>query len=82
VTIIPWRDGQRLVWEVTSADSFAISYRTLALRGEGRVAETAEIRKLKQYLGLETDYIVQPVASETLGAFRPSTGKFIGIFTW
>jgi len=77
VTILPWKNGKRLVWDVTCSDSFATTYRHLALSGSGQVAEAAEKRKLENYKGLNEKYIVQPVAFDTLGAFGPQTREFI-----
>jgi hypothetical protein len=77
VTILPWKEGKRLIWDVTCSDSFAPTYRRCALSGSGEVARAAEIRKFDEYKGLMPKYMVQPIAFETLGAYGPSTMAFI-----
>jgi hypothetical protein len=77
VTVLPWERGLRLIWDVTVVDSFALTYRQKALTEAGLVAEVAEKKKLEDYFGLEKKFIVQPVAFESLGAFGPSTKKFL-----
>jgi hypothetical protein len=76
VTILPWSNGLRMIWDVTVADSFAQTYRQKALTEAGLVAEQAEKRKLDDYQDIK-GFIVQPVSFETLGAFGPSTKNFL-----
>jgi hypothetical protein len=77
VSVLPWANGLRVVWDFTIIDSFAITYRRKALEGSGQVADIAEMRKMEAYRGLDIKYIIQPVAIDTLGAFGSSTRVFI-----
>ena len=45
VTIIPWKSGRALAWDVMCSDMFAPTYLSLASSGAGRVANLAETRK-------------------------------------
>ena len=47
-TLVPWKGGRVLVWDVTCADTLAPSHRQLASREAGAVATSAEQRKKKQ----------------------------------
>ena len=42
VSVVPWRSGKCLVWDVTCVDAFAPSYRSLAVQGPGTVATRVE----------------------------------------
>ena len=41
VTVIPWKNGRALVWDVTCADTFATSYVSLASTGAGQYSDLA-----------------------------------------
>ena len=45
VSIVPWKSGRALAWDVTCSDIFAPTYLSLASSGAGRVANLAETRK-------------------------------------
>ena len=47
--MIPWRDGELLVLDATSPDTFAPSYVSRATREPGAVAAVAEDRKRTKY---------------------------------
>ena len=51
--------------------------RGVTSKDPGRAAERAEGVKLAKYEDLTHNFIVQPVAAETLGAWAPSSLKFI-----
>ena len=42
VTVVPWKSGRALAWDVTCCDIFAPSYSTVAASGAGMVARLAE----------------------------------------
>jgi hypothetical protein len=77
VTTTPWKNGLRLAWDATVSDNFASTYRKQALKESGKVAESAEQRKLNQYLGIDNICIFQPLAFETLGSPGPLTEVFL-----
>ena len=78
LTLIPWKEGRCLVWDFTCSDTVAQSHLQGTARAAGAAAETAELRKFTHYEDLAVDYIIAPVAIETLGAMGPATEKFIG----
>ena len=47
VLMLPWRSGTFLVWQAMCIDTFAPSYRSLALQAVGSVARKAESLKKK-----------------------------------
>jgi hypothetical protein len=79
ISILPWKDGKRLAWDIIITDSFAITYRQKALEGKGSVAEVAEKRKFEAYKGIEENYVFHPIAFESLGEFGPSTKEFMSV---
>ena len=50
-----------------------MSYRTIAAREPGAVANIAEKNKFSKYRELESRFIMQPIAIETLGVIGQST---------
>ena len=66
-TMVPWKSGRVLVWDVTCADTLAPSHRHLASREAGAVAASAEQRKKSKYTHLEATHQFVPIAIETLG---------------
>ena len=66
-SIMPWRGGKVLVWDVTCPDTLAPLYSSCASREAGIVAEEAERRKKVKYTHLETSHCFIPIAVETLG---------------
>ena len=61
-SVVPWRGGRVLVWDVT---------------GEaGAVAAEMERRKREKYVHLDPCLFFVPIAVETLGAMGPEAGHF------
>ena len=77
MSIVPWRSGQLLVWDITCPDTFAASYRSLATSEAGRVAALAEDRKAQKYAHLTPSYLFTPVAIESAGAIGPQSWAFL-----
>ena len=73
VTVAPWHAGRCLAWDVTSVDTFAPSYRSLAVREPGAVAARAESLKEEKYIGLLRTHEFAPIAVEASGVFGPRT---------
>ena len=61
-TIISWKMGKILVWDVTCVDTLAPSHRDLAPRGAGVVADEAEHRKKLKYSNLDLTHLFTLVA--------------------
>ena len=76
-TLLPWSRGKPLVWDYTCVHRLAASYARRAVEPGPRVAEIGEEKKTRTYADLESRFIVQPVAMETLGGFGPDSMKFI-----
>ena len=67
MTLIPWREGRSVLWDVTIRDTTADSYLSKTSSAAGAAAEEAAVQKESKYADLCTDYLFCPVAIETLG---------------
>jgi len=76
--MIPWQVGKALSWDVTVACPLAKSYVEAAAWDADAVAEIAATRKLVKYVGLDSRYIFQPIAVESLGPINDSATTFLG----
>ena len=76
-TVVPWREGRALVWDVTCPDTLAPSHITLAASKGGVVAANAEQRKHSKYSHLDRSLLFVPVAIETLGVLGPEANRFL-----
>ena len=77
MSLIPWKSGKLLLWDVTVASTLADSYVASAARGAGEVAEQAGTRKYSKYADLSSAYHFVPLAMETLG---PMTADALAFF--
>jgi len=66
-TLIPWRGGRPLAWDVTVCTTVAASYVTAASQSAGAAGEQAAERKSLKYAELSAAYEFHPVAVETHG---------------
>ena len=76
-TLIPWKTGKPLVWDVTCRHPLSTSYIDTATGRSGAVAERAECEKQVKYSSLGSRYFFQPVAVETTGGMGPGTLTFV-----
>ena len=76
-TIMPWRSGCILIWDVTCPDTFAPSHQQLAVREAGAVAGQTEHQKEVKYAELAATHHFVPVAVETTGVFGPEVRSFL-----
>ena len=76
-TIIPWSQGQCLVWDFTCVNTVAASHLKSAVSRVGAPSELAEEKKRKKYHALGNLYKFTPVAIETLGPWGPSADSFV-----
>ena len=80
VTLIPWRNGQSMVWDATCSDTLAPSRLHLSSKSPGQVANKAANLKLGKYKNLvEDNYIIIPFAIETLGPWSTEAIQFVDI---
>jgi hypothetical protein len=77
MTMIPWRLGRCLVWDVTVADTVAATHLPLTSLSPGAAAEAASVRKISKYTDLSADYLFLPLAFETLGPISHDALIFI-----
>jgi len=77
-TLIPWRGGRPVAWDVTVCTTVAAaSYVTAASQSAGAAAEQAAARKSLKYAALSIDYELQPVAVEAHGPMDEATISFV-----
>ena len=77
VTIIPWKRGRALAWDVTVWDMFAPSYLSLAASGAASIANRAEAKKRNLYQELIHTHHFIPIGLETLGVFGDEALAFL-----
>jgi len=76
LTLLPWREGKPLAWDVTVICPLAQSYVSRYLN-PGAAAELAATRKSEKYANLPNSYVFQPIAFENLGTMNESAISLI-----
>jgi hypothetical protein len=76
LTLLPWREGKPLAWDVTVICPLAQSYVT-KYPTPGAAAELAASRKSDKYANLPNSYLFEPIALENLGAINESATSLI-----
>jgi len=76
-TLIPWRGGRPLAWDVTVCTTVTASYLTAASHTAGAVAEQAVDRKCSKCTELSSTREFQPVAVESHGPLSNTTASFL-----
>ena len=76
-SIIPWKRGRNVTWDVTVADTFATSYVGDAAVCAGRVAERAAAKKIAKYAEMCRNYIFVPLACEVSGVWCTDGLEFL-----
>ena len=77
LTLIPWKLGKCAVWDVTIADTTAISYSSVSSLSAGNVAELAANKKHGKYTDLAKTHHFVPIAMESLGPFCSEAVTFL-----
>ena len=77
LTLIPWKNGRCVTWDVTVTDTLAQSYLPVMAGTSGGVAETAADRKTLKYVQLSQTYTFISVAVETMGPMNSAGLKFV-----
>ena len=75
-SIIPWRHGRNVTWDVTVADTFAASYVGDTAVRAGAAAERAAAKKTEKYDELRRNYIFIPLACEVTGVWNIEAEEF------
>jgi len=66
LSLVPWEEGKPLTWNLTIVYPLADSYVATAARVAGSAAEGAAACKSAKYTDIETNYMYQPIAVESL----------------
>ena len=66
-TLVPWSAGRCVLWDVTIADTMALSYAAISSESAGLIAEQSSARKLEKYSELVISHIFVPIAMESFG---------------
>jgi hypothetical protein len=77
LTLIPWRSGRCLTWDVTVIDTLADSYLAQTSAVQGSASEIAAERKNDKYKTLQHTYEFCPLALETLGPVNTLGREFL-----
>src|SRR5208282_5240566 len=77
MTLLPWKLGKALVWDVTCVDTLAISHLPGCSTQAGKAAEEAEASKRVKYRSLEDRFIFYPLGLETFGTWGPAAKELI-----
>jgi len=77
LTMVQWKEGKPLTWDVTVVCSLADSYVDASARDAGSAAESAAIRKVDKYSALQRTHFFQTIAVESLGATNTSAYLFL-----
>jgi len=76
LTLVPWQCGKPQCWDVTVICTLAESYVNGAAHEAGAAAEVATTRKEK-YADLDSHYLFEPIAVETLGVLNSSANSLL-----
>jgi len=76
MTVMPWKQGRCMVWDVTCPDTLASSHLNYAVTGPGAVASASESKKRTKYEEISRTFHFIPVAVETLGALGVDAATF------
>ena len=77
LTLVPWQCGKPLCWDVTVICTLAESYVNGAAHEAGAAAEVAATRKEEKYADLDSRYLFEPIAVETLGVLNSSANSLL-----
>src|ERR1700761_631738 len=77
MTLIPWKRGKSLIWDVTVKDTLEPSYIHLSSLNAGAIADQAERKKHNHYLHLKEHHWFTPIAFESLGCCGPENKEFL-----
>ena len=77
ITLIPWKAGRSLVWDIMVVDTMALSYLSASATGAGAATGFTKDRKTQKYSTRLDTHIFVPVAMETLGPMNDKGLEFI-----
>ena len=77
LSLIPWRTGKSVVWDVTVGNTMALSYIGLSSQRAGSVAST---RKEAKYEDISQSHIFVPLVFESIGLVCSQAASFLQEF--
>jgi len=79
LTMVPWRQGKCMIWDVTcvDVDTLAPSHVELTSNLAGSAANEAEKKKCAKYSSLSNQFIFVPVGFETFGPWGYEASKLV-----
>ena len=76
-SLIPWKRGRSVVWDVTVSDTFARSYISATSVLAGSAAERSASLKIIKYAEIARNHIFVPLACEATGVWCAETSLTI-----
>ena len=67
VTLIPWKQGKCLAWNVTMPDTYAQSHLPTTATNVGHAADKSAVSKTPKYQSILQTHLFTPIAIETAG---------------
>ena len=77
VTLIPWKQGKCLAWDVTMLDTYAQSHLPTTTTNVEHAADKSAISKTQKYLSILQTHLFTPIAIETAGVWNSQAREFI-----
>ena len=77
VTLIPWKQGKCLAWDVTMPDTYAQSHLPTTATNVEHVADKSVISKTQNYQSILQSHLFTPIAIETAGVWNNQAREFI-----
>jgi hypothetical protein len=75
MSLIPWKGGKALLWDVTCRDTLAATYIPLISKNAGDAARLGEDTKIIKYKELFSRFCFLPFSMETLGPWGADAKK-------
>jgi hypothetical protein len=75
-SLIPWKCGRSITWDVTVVDTFCASYIGMTSVEAGSAAERAATLKTTKYEELARNHIFVPLACEVVGGWCSEASDF------
>jgi len=70
ITLLPWKQGKCVTWDITVSDTLAQSYAHETSQTPGAATEAAAERKTNKNASLTQSYLFFPVAAKTMGTIN------------
>ena len=77
VTLIPWKQGKCLAWDVTMPDTYAQSHLPTTATNVGHATDMSAVSKSQKYQSILQTHLFTPIAIETAGVWNRQATEFI-----